>query len=136
MADGEQQADVTDEDKNEFGFSESQIESLLVSIQMAVLTEYLETNGIYPSDFTWPNELAVEWRYLDSRLMYYENGMNVEMPDDVSAEFDYSLMKIVYESIINWFEDNGLDENRYQNMGNLRLMLDPISEKIPAMIFF
>lgn len=125
-----------DEEKNEFGFTADQIESLLISIQMAVLTEYLEPNQIDPSEFNWPDSLAVEWRYLDSRLTNYEHGMDVEMPDDVPAELDYSLMKVVYDAIITWFEDNNLDENCYQNMGNLRLMLDPIYEKIPSMISF
>ena len=125
-----------DEDKNEYGFTESQIESLLLSIQMAVLTEYLEPNEIFPTDFVWPDELEEDWRYLDSRLMYYQSGVDIEMPDDVSPELDYSLMKVVYESIITWFEDNGLNENCNQNMSNLRLMLEPISQTIPKMISF
>ena len=125
-----------DEEKNEFGFTADQIESLLISIQMAVLTEYLEPNQIDPSEFNWPDSLAVEWRYLDSRLTNYEHGMDVEMPDDVPAELDYSLMKVVYESIIKWFEENGLDENCYQNMANLRSMFEPLCEKIPSMISF
>ena len=123
-----------DDEKNEFGFTDSQITDLLIAIQSAVLTEYLVPNEIDPADFSWPDGMAEYWRYLSSRLMAYQYGSEVEMPDDVSQDMDTRLMKPVYDAIITWFEENGLDESRFQNMGNLLLMFEPLYEKFPMLI--
>ena len=135
----EQQPEVSEE-VNEYGFTEAQVRSLYECIKESVLTEYLQPNNISPESFIWPEDFDAVWRYIDSKLQNYSfNGDKDMIPDEFGADYDSTFAEPVFTGIINWTElpETGLDPTRYAYyIPDIRAMLDPIGQTIPANVNF
>lgn len=131
---------VISEEVNEYGFTEAQVQSLYECIRESVLTEYLQPNNISPESFIWPEDFDAVWRYIDSKLQNYSfNGDKDMIPDEFGADYDSTFAEPVFTGIINWTElpETGLDPTRYAYyIPDIRAMLDPIGQTIPANVSF
>ena len=103
--------DVADSSEmNEYGIPEDLMQDLYDCVEAAVLTGYIELNGLDPSEFQWPDrdtyEGANAWSYLlDMYTNYFYNGtmydisnLSFEKPDDNTCQ----LMDSVFEGMVEW----------------------------------
>ena len=108
---GDAAEDVADSSEmNEYGIPEDLMQDLYDCVEAAVLTGYIELNGLDPSEFQWPDrdtyEGANAWSYLlDMYTNYFYNGtmydisnLSFEKPDDNTCQ----LMDSVFEGMVEW----------------------------------
>lgn len=140
----EQQAEETEagEAVNEYGFTESQVQSLYDCIGEAVLEEYLQPNNITPSEFVWPDASRSIWEYLYDRLnLYQQEGPDGTVPAP-TTDVDPKLSESLFIGVMNWIElpENGFEIDNPEKKGEYaifaRIMLQPASETIPANVTF
>ena len=107
----EKETEVTegaDETRNEFGFTESQMNLLYEHIKKSVAENYLKPNNIAAEDFVWPEEGHTEWYYLVLSLSNYAFGSENNAEEIIGVEIDNELMDVVCQSFIDWSEEAGI----------------------------
>ena len=123
---------------NEYGIPEDLMQELYDCVEEAVLTGYIEPNGIDPAEFQWPGDdretHVFAWSYLvdmyssylDSGSMYDISNLSFQKPDDATCQ----LMESVLDGIVKW--ESSVPERIYK----INVMHSPIDKLFPENIDF
>lgn len=131
--------DVADSSElNEYGIPEDLMQDLYDCVEAAVLTGYIEPNGLDPSEFQWPgwdaDTRVYAWSYLmDLYTNYFYNGtmydisnLSFEKPDDNTCQ----LMDSVFEGMVEW------DQKVPKKIFKIHMMDSPIDQLFAENIDF
>lgn len=125
-------------EKNEYGIPKDLMQELYDCVEAAVLTGYIEPNGIDPAEFEWPgwdtDTKVYAWNYLldmyssylDTGSMYDISNFGFPKPDDTTCQ----LMNSVLDGMAKW--ENNVSEEIYR----ISIMHSPIDKLFSENIDF
>lgn len=115
--------------------TEEDVTAVKESIKQAVISEYLEPNGIAPENFTWPESNSSAWEYFGGLLRQYlsKNYLDTDMPLDpnfIPGSPYKEIIDAAYDGIITWYESSG--EGSFDRFESLMGALQPWQEVISS----
>lgn len=123
---------------NEYGIPADLMQELYDCVEEAVLTGYIEPNGIAPAEFEWPGDdletHVFAWSYLsdcyksylDTGAMYDSTNLSFEKPEESVCK----IMDAVFDGMVEW--SSNVSEDLYK----INMMHSPIFELFPENIDF
>lgn len=103
--------------------TDAQIDELKSYIKDAVVSEYLEPNGLTPADLEWPED----WSEFIAAEESIGLNLSIGMPDEIVVN---SSIDAVLKGVQNWFLKQGSFDYSYSQ--NVMHLLEPFYEVIPA----
>lgn len=113
--------------------TEEDIEALKASIRDAVISEYLEPNGIAPEEFEWPDITDPCWHsHLVLIIAEYRERLTIDENAVIETGETESekVMDAVFSGILKWLDTKGEYDIWYFN--NTVEVLSPYYEVIPS----
>lgn len=138
MEDSDNNEAADEGELNEHGVPEALMQQLYDCVEEAVLTGYIEPNGIDPAEFQWPADDAeshvfawsylrdIYTSYLDTGSMYDISHLSFEKPDDSVCQ----LMNSVLDGMVKW------KSNVPKKIYKINISYSPISELFSENIEF